>query len=49
MHSEASAAGRVVAYARRQVADDGQLLAVMLEVRLPDGRGPRNFQVYRHV
>ena len=49
LDSEARAAGRVVAYARRQVSDDGQLLAIMQEVRLPDGRGLRNFQVYRRI
>jgi heme-degrading monooxygenase HmoA len=49
LDSEAISAGRVVAYARRRVSDDGSVLSVMQEVRTPDGRGPRSFQVYRRA
>lgn len=47
LDSEAILDGRVVAYARRRVSSGGGLLSVMQEVRTPEGRGPRNFQVYR--
>jgi hypothetical protein len=49
LDSEAISEGRVVAYARRRVSADGSLLSVVQEVRLPDGRGPRNFQIYRRA
>lgn len=49
LDSEALLGRRVLAYARRVASSDGSLLAVVQEVRLPEGRGPRNFQVYRRA
>jgi len=47
LDSAALRAGVQVAYARRVVSADGQLLAVVQELGSPDGARFRNFQVYR--
>jgi len=49
LDSSAFREGKVIAYARRVASHDGQLLTVVQESNLPDGKSFRNFQVYRRV
>lgn len=49
LDSSAFREGTVIAYARRVASHDGQLLTVVQESNLPDGKSFRNFQVYRRV
>lgn len=49
LDSSAWAGETRVAWARRRVSADGELLAVVQEGRLPDGATFRNFQVYRRI
>ncbi len=47
LDSSAYAGEAEVAWSRRRVSQDGALMAVVQETRLPDGRTMRNLQVYR--
>lgn len=49
LDSAALKGGEVVAYGRRVVSVDGQLMAIVQQNKRPDGSSVRNFQVYRRM
>ena len=49
LDSAALRGAEIVAYARRSVSADGQLMSVVQEMIGADGHRVRNFQVYRRV